>query len=100
MLIWPPSPVRRPPGLPGPPPSPIYGRQGAPNTTDDGPIMRHSLVPGVRVRHPSEPGWGVGQVQSAVGDRVTVNFENAGKMLINIVLVALIPIADEPPPRR
>lgn len=61
--------------------------------------MRHNLVPGVRVRHPSEPGWGIGQVQSAVGDRVIVNFENAGKMLINIAVVALIPIADEPPPR-
>lgn len=28
--------------------------------------------------------WGLGQVQCVVGTRVTVNFENAGKRLINI----------------
>ena len=46
--------------------------------------MRYDLVPGVFVRHPEEPDWGIGQVQSAVGSRITVNFENAGKLLINI----------------
>ncbi|MCW8085501.1 MULTISPECIES: DUF3553 domain-containing protein [Sabulicella] len=39
--------------------------------------------PGQRVRHKERPEWGIGQVQSAVGPRVTVNFENAGKILIN-----------------
>ncbi len=34
------------------------------------------------VRHPQQPDWGIGQVQSAIGERVTVNFENAGKLLI------------------
>jgi hypothetical protein len=28
-------------------------------------------------------------VQSVVGDRVTVNFENAGKVLVNARLIAL-----------
>jgi hypothetical protein len=42
------------------------------------------LVPGVLVRHPAEPDWGVGQVQSAIGHRVTVNFEHAGKKLIDM----------------
>lgn len=51
--------------------------------------MRYDLVPGVFVRHPDEPDWGVGQVQSAIGERVTVNFENAGKLLINIEKVDL-----------
>lgn len=50
------------------------------------------LVPGTRVRHPGEPGWGVGQVQSAIGDRVTVNFEHAGKRLINTAVVTLVPL--------
>jgi len=36
------------------------------------------------VRHPDRPDWGLGQVQSAVGDRVTVNFENAGKRLVRL----------------
>jgi len=39
--------------------------------------------PGQIVRHPGRPDWGTGQVQSVVGDRVTVNFEHAGKLLIN-----------------
>ncbi|MBC7799968.1 MAG: DUF3553 domain-containing protein [Gemmatimonadaceae bacterium] len=51
---------------------------------------RGSLIePGQRVRHPARPDWGVGQVQSAVGDRITVNFEHAGKVLINAAVVAL-----------
>lgn len=41
------------------------------------------------VRHPQRPEWGVGQVQSVVGTRVTVNFEHAGKLLINAAQVAL-----------
>jgi FKBP-type peptidyl-prolyl cis-trans isomerase 2 len=47
------------------------------------------IEPGMRVRHPDRPEWGTGQVQSVVGDRVTVNFENAGKLLINGAVVAL-----------
>jgi hypothetical protein len=41
------------------------------------------------VRHPERPDWGVGQVQSVVGARITVNFENAGKLLINGEVIAL-----------
>ena len=48
------------------------------------------LTPGVLVRHPDEPDWGLGQVQSAVGARITVNFENEGKVLINADQVDLI----------
>jgi hypothetical protein len=48
-----------------------------------------TLEPGRYVRHPGQPDWGLGQVQSVVGARVTVNFENAGKMLINAAVVTL-----------
>lgn len=41
------------------------------------------LAPGSYVRHPDKPEWGLGQVQSAVGVRITVNFEHAGKLLID-----------------
>lgn len=51
--------------------------------------MPSTLVPGVLVRHPERPEWGLGQVQSAVGPRVTVNFENAGKLLINTDVILL-----------
>ena len=53
--------------------------------------MSQDLSPGMLVRHPERPDWGLGQVQSAVGHRVTVNFEHAGKVLINANMVALIP---------
>ncbi|WP_438362870.1 DUF3553 domain-containing protein [Nioella halotolerans] len=48
------------------------------------------LEPGMLVRHPGEPDWGLGQVQSNIGGRVTVNFENAGKVVINGERVALV----------
>jgi Protein of unknown function (DUF3553) len=51
--------------------------------------MASRLVPGLRVRHPGEPDWGIGQVQSVIGDRITVNFEHAGKRLINGAVIHL-----------
>ncbi len=47
------------------------------------------LEPGQWVRHPGQPDWGEGQVQSALGERITVNFEGAGKVLINASVVKL-----------
>jgi hypothetical protein len=41
------------------------------------------------VSHPDRPDWGIGQVQSVIGNRITVNFENAGKLLINGDAIAL-----------
>ncbi|HUO93130.1 MAG TPA: DUF3553 domain-containing protein [Rhizomicrobium sp.] len=41
-----------------------------------------SLVPGEWVKLVSAPEWGIGQVQSVAGVRVTVNFEHAGKKLV------------------
>ena len=52
------------------------------------------LVPGMRVRHPGQPDWGIGQVQSVDGARVTVNFEHAGKLLINTEVVSLEVLLD------
>ncbi len=56
--------------------------------------MAQDLVPGILVRHPDEPDWGIGQVQSAVGPRITVNFEHAGKLLINADRVKLAVIGE------
>ena len=50
------------------------------------------IKPGDFVRHPTEPDWGVGQIQSIIGDRVTVNFENAGKQLINAKIIDLVQV--------
>ena len=41
------------------------------------------------VRHPQQPEWGLGQVQSNIGGRVTVNFEHAGKVVIDARVVEL-----------
>ncbi|MCO6381981.1 MAG: DUF3553 domain-containing protein [Vannielia sp.] len=41
------------------------------------------LEPGMLVRHPGQPDWGLGQVQSNIGGRITVNFEHAGKVTID-----------------
>ena len=53
------------------------------------PPFRSLAEPGQWVRHPDHPDWGLGQVQSAVGARATVNFEHRGKVLINAALVDL-----------
>ena len=51
--------------------------------------MTDGLAPGDWVKNPQAPEWGLGQVQSVIGERVTVNFENAGKRLINAAVVTL-----------
>lgn len=45
--------------------------------------MNEFLEPGMFVRHPGAPEWGVGQVQSRIGDRITVNFPEAGKQVLD-----------------
>lgn len=57
--------------------------------------MKEEFVPGVLVRHPDRYDWGLGQVQSAIGNRITVNFEHQGKELINSDVISLILVDDE-----
>jgi hypothetical protein len=57
--------------------------------------MNGFLEPGTLVRNPLAPEWGLGQVQSMIGDRITVNFEHAGKVVIDGSRVTL---AIEPAP--
>jgi hypothetical protein len=52
-------------------------------------VHRSQYEPGQFVRHPGRPDWGTGQVQSVVGDRITVNFDDAGKVLVNASVVEL-----------
>ena len=42
------------------------------------------FAPGDLVKLESYPEWGVGRVQSALGSRITVSFENVGKKSINL----------------
>ena len=52
------------------------------------------LEPGMLVKHPTQEDWGVGQVQSNIAGKVTVNFPETGKVVIDGTKVALIPIFD------
>lgn len=54
------------------------------------------LEPGVLVRHPTETQWGLGQVQSVAGRKVTVNFEHAGKQTIDASVVTLEFVGADP----
>ena len=39
--------------------------------------------PGDKVINPLNKDWGIGQVQSIINNKITVNFENVGKRVIN-----------------
>ncbi|MEZ5887322.1 MAG: DUF3553 domain-containing protein [Paracoccaceae bacterium] len=60
--------------------------------------MNEFLEPGMIVAHPGEPDWGLGQVQSRIGLKITVNFEHRGKVVIdgNHVVLRLISGRSEP----
>ena len=45
--------------------------------------------PGDKVINPDNNEWGIGQVQSIINEKITVNFENVGKKVININKVNL-----------
>ena len=45
--------------------------------------------PGDKVTNPQKKEWGIGQVQSIINDKVTVNFEDMGKLVIDGSLIAL-----------
>lgn len=54
--------------------------------------MTSILEPGMLVRHPSQGDWGIGQVQSNINGKVTVNFREMGKVVIDGARVMLIPV--------
>lgn len=49
-------------------------------------------IPGMLVRHPDKPDWGVGQVQSNIGGKLTVNFRDAGKVVIDSSRIGMVPV--------
>jgi hypothetical protein len=54
------------------------------------------LEPGALVRHPDRADWGLGQVQTVVANKVTVNFEHAGKQTIDAAQIALVYVGPDP----
>tara|TARA_B100001996_G_scaffold343181_1_gene298203 strand:- start:15 stop:230 length:216 start_codon:yes stop_codon:yes gene_type:complete len=58
-------------------------------------IMQYDLEPGNFVINPLEENWGIGQIQSIIKNKATVNFENCGKKVINLDNVNLKKIRNE-----
>ncbi|ETX27549.1 DUF3553 domain-containing protein [Roseivivax isoporae] len=54
--------------------------------------LNATLEPGMLVMHPDRPDWGTGQVQSNIGGRITVNFREEGKVVIDGSRVTLVPV--------
>ncbi len=52
-------------------------------------MVESVYTPGTHVRHPAHPEWGPGMVQTAINDRITVNFEERGKVVIDARFVTL-----------
>ena len=57
--------------------------------------MHIDFEPGDYVINPANKSWGIGQIQSIIGNKVTVNFENYGKRVINIEIIELERLKDE-----
>ncbi|MDX8353566.1 DUF3553 domain-containing protein [Cognatiyoonia sp. IB215182] len=53
------------------------------------------LEPGMLVRHPEHADWGVGQVQSNIGGKITVNFREEGKVVIDGSRILLVLVYEE-----
>ena len=57
--------------------------------------MQFDLEPGDYVINPSQKDWGLGQIQSIIKEKVTVNFENVGKKVINVKNINLEKVTNE-----
>ena len=57
--------------------------------------MHIDYEPGDYVINPANKNWGIGQIQSIIGNKVTVNFENIGKQVLNIEVVTLEKFSNE-----
>ncbi len=54
--------------------------------------MIFDFEPGDKVINPTKKDWGIGQVQSIIKEKITVNFENVGKKVINSNNIDLVKI--------
>jgi len=58
-------------------------------------MIHFDFTPGDYVVNPLRKDWGIGQVQSIIKNKVTVNFQNQGKQVINGEVVTLDKIKNE-----
>ena len=57
--------------------------------------MIFDFEPGDKVFNPANKEWGIGQVQSIIKDKITVNTQNVGKKIINGENIELKKINDQ-----
>ena len=58
-------------------------------------MIHFDFTPGDYVINPLRQDWGIGQVQSIIGNKITVNFQNQGKQVINGEIITLEKIKNE-----
>ena len=59
-------------------------------------MIHFEFEPGDYVINPKQKDWGIGQVQSIIKNKITVNFQNQGKQVINGEIINLEKVRDEP----
>ena len=47
------------------------------------------ILPGMLVINKHHKEWGIGQVQSSINNKLTINFEHVGKKVININIIPI-----------
>ena len=57
--------------------------------------MLIDFEPGDYVKNPDKKEWGIGQVQSIIKDKITINFQNVGKKVIQKENIDLKKINDK-----
>mgnify|MGYP001168932254 CR=1 FL=1 len=57
--------------------------------------MHFEFEPGDFVINPANKSWGIGQIQSIIKNKITVNFQNSGKQVINSEIVDLKKVSNE-----
>ena len=58
-------------------------------------MIHFDFTPGDYVINPQQKDWGIGQVQSIIKNKITVNFQNQGKQVINGEIIILEKIKNE-----
>jgi hypothetical protein len=59
-------------------------------------MIHFEFEPGDYVINPKQKDWGIGQVQSIIKNKITVNFQNQGKQVINGEIINLEKVRNEP----
>ena len=57
--------------------------------------MQYDLEPGDYVINPTNKDWGIGQIQSVIKNKITVNFQNFGKQVLDLNHINLEKVSNE-----